>query len=120
MHRLLLIALIACNSASGSKLDEKPVAKRNLICERVTNPKMTCTPEMSGEGQLHTHSARVTSDKVTMACALHAASPITMECGPLQVVPEQKAEEAKQDEAAKAETKTKVEAKPGAAKVTKK
>ena len=36
MRYLLLCTLIACSSASGSKLDAKPTpAERNLVCERV-------------------------------------------------------------------------------------
>lgn len=59
---------------------------RNLVCERVAlmNPDATCIPEMTGEGELHTHSARVTVGGVTHACAINATAPLGFECAELK------------------------------------
>lgn len=97
MTRLSLIALVlfaaACNAANGSKLDARPA--RNLVCERVAllNEKATCKPELSGEGPLVSHSARVTLSSPdgkpsTVVCGLNAGQ-LSMACGSLEAQPQQ-------------------------------
>jgi hypothetical protein len=84
MRYLLLLALIACSDASGSKLDVPAQPARNLVCERwaTLNPKATCVAEMSGYGDLNTHTARVTIEKDTVACALNAGQ-VSLVCASL-------------------------------------
>lgn len=91
---LICLALTACNGANASKLDTPPT-KRNLVCERVAilNPKAECKPELSGEGDVVAHTARVSmqddkGNKATDVCALNAAS-VSMVCGPLLFQPKQ-------------------------------
>lgn len=84
---LIVLFVVACSDARGSKLDAPP-AKRNLVCERVAilNAKAECKPELSGEGDIIAHTARVTmkdGDKsATDVCALSAGM-VSMVCGPL-------------------------------------
>jgi hypothetical protein len=85
MRYLLLATLIACNSATASQ-----PAPRNLVCERVAilSPKATCSPELSGVGDLSTHTARVTVEgaKAPVVCGLNAGQ-LSMACGTLEVQP---------------------------------
>lgn len=82
MHRYILPLLIACNSSQATP--PAPPPPRNFVCERlaVVNEKATCKPELSGVGDLSTHTARVTIDKDTLACALNAGQ-VSMVCAPL-------------------------------------
>ena len=92
---LVTLALVACSNVN--KLDSP--AARNLVCERVAllSPKADCTPELSGVGDLATHTARVTlaaqgsAAPATVVCGLNAGQ-LSMACGALEVQPAQKHE----------------------------
>jgi hypothetical protein len=85
LRTLLLATLIACNS---SHADKPAPAPRNLVCERVAilSPKAECKPELSGVGDLATHTARVTVDakQAPVVCGLNAGQ-LSMACGTLEV-----------------------------------
>jgi hypothetical protein len=87
MRYILLLALAACSTSNASKLDEPAASSspRNFVCERVAvlNAKTECKPELSGVGDLSTHTARVTLEKATVVCGLNAGQ-LAMVCGPLE------------------------------------
>lgn len=108
----VLIALVACSKAesqptpdhtgyhgygSGSaQFRDTTIAdgKRNFVCERVkvANEKATCAPELSGVGELATHTARVTIGAETVSCAINSQQ-VGVVCGPLFVAPQQPAQQ---------------------------
>jgi hypothetical protein len=87
-HLLLLLTIAACQQAESSPTPVAPPA-RNFICERVaiSDPKAACTPELSGVGELATHTARVTVGGNTVSCAINAQQ-VAVVCGPLFVAPQ--------------------------------
>lgn len=82
---LLVLVLSACSGAD--------VQPRNLVCERVRalDAKATCIPELTDVGDLHTHTARVTTGKDTVICGLNVGQ-LSMVCGALQGQPAQPAQ----------------------------
>jgi hypothetical protein len=99
MTRLALLVLFvflgACsNDSILDKADAAPivpvplpVAKpRNFVCERLAleNPKVPCEPELTDEGELHMHRARITIDGQTVVCGL-PSNAISVGCGPMFV-----------------------------------
>lgn len=97
---ILVLSLLAAACSAPSKFDPAP---RNLVCERVAiiSPKAKCTPELSGAGELASHTARVTFDVTTedkktatrvVACGLNA-SQLGMVCGELEHKAERKTEQ---------------------------
>lgn len=83
-----LLALAACQRVESAPTAQ-PTQERNFVCERVAlaNPKAQCAPELSGVGDLSTHTARVTIGSETLSCAINAAQ-VGVVCGPLFVTPQ--------------------------------
>lgn len=63
---------------------------RNFVCESfaAVNDKAICAPELSGDGDRSTHTARVTIDQQIIRCALNDTTP-SIVCGPLIHIPQQ-------------------------------
>ena len=78
-----------CPAAAGSAVSPvlaQPVSSevRNFVCERLhaENEKAPCEPEYTDVGELHTHTARITIQGQTVACAINAQQ-VSVVCGPL-------------------------------------
>lgn len=72
---------------SNGELKLMPSAPRNFVCESfaAVNPKAVCTPEESGAGEFHTHSARVAIDGMLVSCMKNDRTPSVV-CTDLIVV----------------------------------
>lgn len=82
-YALALFLFASCTSASATS------PSRNFVCERIADeePAAKCRPEFTDAGELHTHSAVVTTDKGRASCVLNAST-VSVVCGPLVVVPQ--------------------------------
>lgn len=89
MRILLVVFIAACQQASADQVALPTPGPRNFVCERVSlgNPTAKCTAELSGVGDLSTHTARVEIGKDTLACAINSQQ-VAVVCGPLFVVPQ--------------------------------
>lgn len=85
---LIVLALAACQAAQSAPTPTAQPAPvpRNFVCERVAiaNPQAKCIAELSGVGDLSTHTARVDLGKDTLACAINAQQ-VGVVCGSLFV-----------------------------------